>query len=440
MRISHILALLWFGLAGDGQLLASKSSIPLAPVPLIPLSRPQVDTNPKIVRVKIFPHETHAKPHRIDVVRTKIKFQGSSACEVFAGKKDAAEKLPQLLYKATSFVIDGAKHKLPVYIDCPSPHRIVRFGDAPSFAYRGGFYVQRKAGTPADIEIINVVDVDDYLKGVVPSEVYSAWPMESLKAQAVASRSYALYHAKMARASKKDQLYDFDDTVVYQAYTGIELENERTSHAVDATNAEVLLYGDNIIQAYYHADSGGATESPEQVWHSSIPYCQSQTEPAFPAEQVASSVWTKQIEINSLERLLKQTKHLKPKQHIAKLLVTPFGKTKTGRVKTVTAVASDGSRIPFSSKLLRKVIPSLPSYLFEIAPSKNMKSIEIVGKGSGHGVGLSQQGASRLAGNLGWSYEKILSFYYNDVTLCSLAKSGKPLASCSDTINVGLAH
>jgi stage II sporulation protein D len=435
VRTRDLLVFLWLWLSGDVQLLASKAPVAVLAPPAA------VVADPKILRVKIFPHEKSSKPHRRDTIRNIVRFEAPSDCLVYEGKTDQPGKTQKQLYRSSQFTIDARKDTLPLYIECATPARVVRAVGLPSFAYRGAFYVRARPEASAELEIINLVHIDDYLKSVVPSEVYSAWPMDTLKAQAVASRSYAMHHVGVVRSTRKDQVYDFDDTILYQAYTGIELENERTSHAVDTTSGEVLLHANNIIQAYYHADSGGTTESPEQVWASTIPYCQSRKEPEFPPDDLGG-MWTQHFELPQLETVLRRKNILAAKQTIERLIVTPIGRTKAGRVKLITAVTPQGDRIPFPSKLLAKVVPSLPSYLFELHTKPgHTKSVEIVGRGSGHGVGLSQQGAARLAANLNWSYDKILKFYYSDVTLCDLETGTKGVLSCAAAAaNISVAH
>ncbi|NYB75633.1 SpoIID/LytB domain-containing protein [Sedimentibacter hydroxybenzoicus DSM 7310] len=113
---------------------------------------------------------------------------------------------------------------------------------------------------------INFVDLESYLYGVVPNEISASWGMESLKAQAVAARTYAIYN-KSPRA-----LYDMDDNQNSQVYRGYNSEKESTDKAVDETRGEMIYYDDKLIQAFYHSTSGGSTESTENVWFENLPY------------------------------------------------------------------------------------------------------------------------------------------------------------------------
>ncbi len=105
---------------------------------------------------------------------------------------------------------------------------------------------------------INELPLDEYLRGVIPSEMHHTFPMEALKSQAVAARSYTL--AKLASRPASDPI-DFPATVNFQVYSGISRQHERTTRAVTETSGEVLKYGNRLCEAYYSSNSGGHTES-----------------------------------------------------------------------------------------------------------------------------------------------------------------------------------
>lgn len=116
------------------------------------------------------------------------------------------------------------------------------------------------------------MDLEEYLRGVVPSEMPSSWPAEALKAQAVAARTYAVDHI----SPEKD--FDVDDTVRYQAYH----ENrtrETTDRAVAETAGQVLKYKDKLAQTVFSAANGGETVSAKQRWGNDIPYLPQKTDP-----------------------------------------------------------------------------------------------------------------------------------------------------------------
>lgn len=115
---------------------------------------------------------------------------------------------------------------------------------------------------------INYVQLEDYLYGVVPNEISASWGMESLKAQAVAARTYAVYNIR----PNSSYGYDLEDNQNSQVYWGYAYEKPSTNQAVDETEGEMIYYDDELIQAFYHSTSGGSTENSENVWTASLPY------------------------------------------------------------------------------------------------------------------------------------------------------------------------
>ena len=132
--------------------------------------------------------------------------------------------------------------------------------------YRGKLIVKNINGK---LTVINDVGLEDYIKGVVPSEMSSSWELEALKAQAIAARSYAL--ANLGKQSKYG--YDLKDNTEDQAYNGAGAETEKTNRAVDDTQGLVLTYDMKIISAYYSASAGGMTNT--DAWGSNLPYLHS---------------------------------------------------------------------------------------------------------------------------------------------------------------------
>lgn len=131
--------------------------------------------------------------------------------------------------------------------------------------YRGFLVIQNKN---KKLTVINDVNLEDYLKGVVPSEMPSSWEIEALKAQAVAARSYAL-----ANLGKRASLgFDLKDTPEDQAYGGATAETSKTNTAVDETNGLVLTYNYKVVSAFYSASAGGHTVTSKQAWGSDLPY------------------------------------------------------------------------------------------------------------------------------------------------------------------------
>jgi len=134
--------------------------------------------------------------------------------------------------------------------------------------YRGFFIIYNKNGM---LTVINNVNIEDYIRGVVPSEMPSSWNYEAHKAQAIASRSYAL--ANLGKRASSG--YDLKDTPEDQAYGGASAESSRTNKAVNETSGIVLIYDLKIIPAYYSASAGGQTTTSGDVWTKNLPYLQS---------------------------------------------------------------------------------------------------------------------------------------------------------------------
>ena len=125
--------------------------------------------------------------------------------------------------------------------------------------YRGHFKLVNDGD---GLTVINDIPIEEYLRGVVPSEMPPAWEHEAHKAQAIAARSYAL--ANLGKRAKYG--YDLKDTPEDQAYGGASAETPQTNDAVQETEGIVLIYDGKIIPAYYSASAGGHTKDASQVW------------------------------------------------------------------------------------------------------------------------------------------------------------------------------
>ena len=166
--------------------------------------------------------------------------------------------LMAILYKGTYYKINSDN----IVIKPLSPG----FVSAKGKWYRGIIMIQNKNGK---LTVINNVPLEDYIKGVVPSEMPSSWATEAHKAQAIAARSYAL--ANLGKRAKYG--YYLKDTPEDQAYGGASKETPDTNYAVDETKGIVLTYNMKVINAYYSASAGGQTNV--NSWGSSLPYLRS---------------------------------------------------------------------------------------------------------------------------------------------------------------------
>lgn len=166
--------------------------------------------------------------------------------------------LMAILYKGTYYKINSDNIVVRTFDD--------GFVSAKGKWYRGVIIIQNKNGK---LTVINNVPLEDYIKGVVPSEMPSGWETEAHKAQAIAARSYAL--ANLGKRAKYG--YDLKDTPEDQAYGGASKETPDTNYAVDQTKGIVLTYNMKVINAYYSASAGGQTNADN--WGSTLPYLRS---------------------------------------------------------------------------------------------------------------------------------------------------------------------
>jgi len=265
-------------------------------------------------------------------------------------------------------------------------------------------------------DVIAHIGLEDYLKGVLPSEMPASWPMHSLKAQAIASRSYTLAMIKQ----RQGRHFNLESTVIDQVFDLSKHEavsdviKKRIYKAINETKGMVLLGPKSgIHKAYYHADCGGHTEEPGLVWSSNAkqgtakdPYCPSHR----------NSKWSATFSQKKISQLLRAKLGI-PKQDVFKNLLV-LNKSPSGRAVNVKLKFKNKERV-ISAQKMREILgfSKMKSTMFSFDKSKN--GITIKGKGNGHGVGLCQWGAKHWAG-AGKTYKKILKHYYPQAKLIKL--------------------
>jgi stage II sporulation protein D len=248
---------------------------------------------------------------------------------------------------------------------------------------------------------INVLPLETYIAAVLGSEMPPTFPMEALRAQAVAARSYAL-HRKI-EAAQQGLLYHLDSTVLSQVYRGLAREDPRTRKAAADTSGEVLAHGIWPVEAYFHASCGGQTESGGAALGRDEPYLASVPCPC--ARNSPYQHWSLRMTLGEFSRLARS---LLGSGEVESLGVS--GRTATGRAAALVAQTSDGPRT-LQAMQLRALLgyARLPSLWFDVRSSANFLIFE--GRGAGHGAGLCQWGARALAAE-GKSYREILAHYY----------------------------
>jgi len=332
----------------------------------------------------------------------------------------------------------------------------------------------------SEILVINILGIEKYLSSVVGSEMPAKWPLEALKAQAIASRTYAL-------KQKGNSLYDIDSTNKNQVYSGLEARTYKTTRAVRSTRSLVLTYKNKLINALFHSSSGGMTENSQDVWKNEYPYLSSVKD--FDKNNPKLR-WQKKFSNEELKSLFPKIGGIKK--------IEILNITNTGRVKNVKLLGYYGSdqmsgvdirkrmnlksnfvRFKFiedneiesndnNSKLLTtnkfedeplyhivKAGDSLNNIankynvnVYEITDLNSIKDSSLIninqklliprnssntsstaektlivfGQGSGHGVGMSQWGARYMASK-GQKAERILKHFYKGVRIKPFSKN-----------------
>ncbi|WP_415713255.1 SpoIID/LytB domain-containing protein [Maridesulfovibrio sp.] len=247
--------------------------------------------------------------------------------------------------------------------------------------------------------ILNLVEIEDYLRSVVPAESYASWPAEALKAQAVAARTYA-YYQKMHRTHL---FYDVYADTYDQMYAGVDREDKRTDQAVKQTAGHVLLYKDKPILSQYTANSGGFTADAKAIFGAGKAYLVAHEDPASLKGKMAS--WSKKYSKKDIESKLKKIGISVPGiSSITALEKGPSGRIVKVRIKYKSGYRDLRTRTTLGSSRVLK----LPDILLRI--DKNGDYYTFKGRGWGHGVGYSQWGAAELGKSK--KYDHILKFYY----------------------------
>lgn len=256
--------------------------------------------------------------------------------------------------------------------------------------------------------VINHLDLEDYIKGILYHEVSHYWPKEALKAQAIVSRTYAVYQMEQ----NKSRDFDLTNDIYSQVYGGMSSERYRTNMAVKDTAGLIITYQDKPLPAYFHATCGGHTEDASLLWNINVP----------PLKGVVCDLcinsphfdWhvdlPKKEIIASLAKSGYAIKDIKD--------ITILGRNQSGRISDLKII-SDDKETKISSKDLRNILG--PNIVRSTNFSVSIAGEDVVfeGIGWGHGVGLCQWGAYFMAKE-GKTYQQILQYYYPGTTISSL--------------------
>ena len=337
------------------------------------------------------------------------------------------------------------------------------------YRYYGGFEYQRTTG--GYISVINVLDIEDYVKCVIAAEMSNDWPLEALKAQTVCARTYAAAQTRHRSAG-----FDVCSTVDCQAYRGAALSNERSDAAAEETRGVYIYYNGSLItNAVYYSCNGGASESCKNVWGTEVPYLQGKLDPyeASVAWRFSKYYWSFTATGDELREILRSEAGTDIGQ-VQNVYVSEY--SDTGNVVALTFEGTKGSYTARREKcrtLLNGVYDhvSVRSMRYTVTggdagtyyvndaqssvtgtgglyvisgdgtvsangsaakdtyviTSSGVQSLEresvntnntftFSGSGWGHNVGMSQWGAFAMA-EQGYTYRDILNFYYTGITL-----------------------
>jgi stage II sporulation protein D len=263
--------------------------------------------------------------------------------------------------------------------------------------------------TGEGLAIVNVLRLEEYLVGVLRAETSDKWPGETLRAQAIAARTYAAYHRSLNGAKP----YHIVASTTHQMYTGVVPPSSPLWAAVRDTAGQVLLWDGELFPAFYHSASGGYTEDPRTVFGA-------RNMPALRAIRDEYSMaapyfyWTLDLRLADLSEILRRNGL--DVGSVTAIEVTE--RTTSLRVATLRIRGTRGA-VPLRGNDFRRMVgyETVRSTLFAVAVEGGVARFS--GRGYGHGVGMSQWGAKGMA-EQGYTAERILEYYYPGTTLGSL--------------------
>ncbi len=259
--------------------------------------------------------------------------------------------------------------------------------------------------------------VDQYLYGVMAAEVPSSWPEETLKAQAIASRTYFLFK----KQERKAEVFDVRSDTMDQVFKMDAKKHKNIVKAVNETHGQILTSKktSQIFPAYFHADCGGGTSQEKVVWRQPTslnvevkdPYCQS----------ASKNNWSILVDKAKLTRLLKDVFFLPFGVNLKSILPRLGEKS---RAHVIDFVFSNNIIKRLEANEFRRLLGFSKLRSTHFAVTHLGESIEFKGRGFGHGVGMCQWGAQRWARN-GKNFKEILSHYYPNAQLEKVSSQRK---------------
>jgi stage II sporulation protein D len=363
-----------------------------------------------------------------DVLRLDIRSGDPVWVTDAKGRGQALRASAQVVVAGTGFLLNGIRMQTEQLTLHSGEQGLTLTFPRPTRKSKGADVLSSDSGTEISVSgfvhlvrkgkgflVINRVNMEEYVKGVVPAEVSSAWHPEMLKAQAVAARTYALYQ-QMLSATRE---YDVAATVQDQVYHGKQGVDAGILRAVEETRGLVVTYQDAPIYAAFSSTAAGLTEDAMNVWSKEYPYLKGVECPfdlMSPYYQ-----WKSSFKLDTLEQNLRQQGF--SVGTIATMTALSF--SRGGRIATLRILHSGGELV-LRGEELRKAVgyTIIPSTQFAIESIG--RDVVLSGFGAGHAVGMCQWGAKELA-ELGYPFPTILRYYYPGTELQNITLTKAPI-------------
>lgn len=295
----------------------------------------------------------------------------------------------------------GRTYSLAVHPNCENGKAITKYNNG--YRYYGDFQFTRTTGE--NMTVVNILPLEDYVKGVVPYEMSPSWPLEALKAQACCARTYVMSNLNSYASCG----FDVTDDTYSQAYLGTNSANATTDRAVDETAGLFVTYNGKLCETLYFSSDGGATEDSENIFTTAIPYLRGVIDPFESEISFTNQSWKETLTPEQLAARLRSKGY-----SISTIASVEPEYTRIGNMAKITFRDINGKSITVTKTNCYSVL-NLKSIHFTIEESNGSYVIE--GGGWGHNVGMSQWGAYAMASVHGYSYAEILGFYYTDITI-----------------------
>lgn len=285
--------------------------------------------------------------------------------------------------------------------------------------YKGKFHIQTSENFNG-CDVINELSLEDYLATLLPKEMNTNWPIEALKAQAVAARSYAYYKIKTNQVSKAKGFrtnYHLESSEKHQVSGSYFDATQKTILATSQTRGEVLMLNSKkITPIFFHSKCGGKTLTPKEVWKNEVegyrsvdcPFCHKHGKKDW------SRTYNKLFLADNIQRVLQKYNEEKVNLNRKKYYVEG-----NPRAQTYINVMNEDQPQFVKKSRLREVLgrSELPSNHYAL---KDLgQYVEVNGSGYGHGVGMCQFGAKELAIR-GYNYKQILAYYFPELNLMKI--------------------